>query len=120
MPAKRMPSIGVLSALFDDPKEARRILKMSRAELCATEAGSARVRECYTPPETYDIRLCVLNAIDAGLHGVDAIKLGDEFADYLNAGEMYAVTLIHWRGRYRVQSLGDFVEIMERRGLRAL
>ena len=27
-------------------------------------------------------------------------------------------TIIYWRGRYRVQSLGDFVETMGRQGVR--
>lgn len=115
-----LPSIKTLSAVFNDPKQARAILEMTRAQLIETEAGAARVRDCLNPPSTPDIRMHVLNACDAGLHGVEAIRLRDgcDFAEYLNTGETYAPTLIRYNGRYRVQSVGDFVETLERRGVR--
>lgn len=34
------------------------------------------------------------------------------------AGETYAPTVIYWRGQYRVQSVGDFIETMQRQGVR--
>jgi len=115
-----LPSVATLARVFDDPKQARAILEMSRAQLVETEAGAARVRECYNPPSTADIRLHVLNACDAGLHGVEAIALHDgcDYADYLNTGDTCAPTLIRYKGRYRVQSVGDFVEVLQRRGVR--
>lgn len=116
----RLPSVATLAQVFADPKQARRILEMTRAELEQTEAGAARVRECLNPPATYDVRMHVLNACDAGLHGVESISLhgGCDFAEYLNTGDTYAPTLIRYNGRYRVQSVGDFVETLERRGVR--
>ena len=52
-----------------------------------------------------------------GVEGVEEAKTG-LYADYLNTGDTYAPTVIYWRGAYRVQSLGDFVEIQERQGYR--
>jgi hypothetical protein len=114
----RTPSVKTLAWVFDNPKEAKRILRMSRKELCEHPVGAARVAECSHAPATYDIRMHVLNSIDEGLHGTESVKIGDYFADYLNTGEMYAATLIYWCGNYRVQSLGDFVETLERNGIK--
>lgn len=115
-----LPSVATLAQVFDDPKQARRILEMTRAELEQTEAGAARVRQCLNRPDTWDIRMHVLSANDAGLHGVEAIRLHDgcDYADYLSTGDTYAPTLILYNGRYRVQSVGDFVEALQRRGVR--
>lgn len=114
----RMPSIKTLRAAFGDAAPAaRRVLKMSRAELCETPTGRARILECYARPATFDLRMTVLNSACETYGRESAETTMGEFADYLNVGEMYAATLIYWRGRYRVQSLGDFVETMERRGV---
>ena len=106
------PSIKTLARVFEDPKEARRILKMSHAELSTHPAGMARMRECLHAPKWWDVRLTVLNSIDPGLHGIESIETasGNEWASYLNSGDAYADTLIYWRGAYRVQSVGDFIE----------
>ena len=53
----RTPSIKTLSTVFDNPAEAKRILRMSRAQLLETSAGAARNAECYNPPKTYDLRM---------------------------------------------------------------
>lgn len=115
---KRSPSVKTLSAVFGNPKEAKRIFRMTRAELCDLPAGAARAKECHNPPPTYDLRMTCLDALDGGLYGVESISVGDEYADYLNTGETYAATVIYWRGNYRVQSIGDFVETLERNGTR--
>lgn len=107
----RKPSVKTLRRCFDDPAAARRIFEMSRAELLETTAGAARDRECYNAPETWDIRMHALNAA-GGFHGVESLQTEstDEYAEYLNAGDSYAPTVIYWRGKYRIQSVGDFVE----------
>jgi hypothetical protein len=115
------PSIKTLSMVFADPKQAKKILLMSRKELLQTEAGKARDLECYNPPKTYDLRLTVLDSIEPGLYGFEGIECTnqdafDEWASYLNTGDSYAPTIIYWRGRYRVQSIGDFIETMARQG----
>lgn len=60
----------------------------------------------------------VLNAA-ARAHGVEPIKRAgvDEWTEYLNTGDSYAPTVIRWRGKYRVQSVGDFRETLERAGV---
>jgi hypothetical protein len=114
----RLPSIKTLSAVFNDAKQARAILEMSRAQLLALPAGEARARGCYNPPKTYDLRMHCLTAIDEGLHGLESMEsTGGEYAQFLNTGDTYAPTLIYWRGAYRVQSVGDFVETQERAGV---
>lgn len=105
------PSIKTLASVFSEPKKAKKILSMSRAELVETEGGARRLAGCYGPPKTYDLRLHALDAIEPGLHGLESVEtVGGEFVEYLNAGDTYAPTLIYWRGRYRAQSLGDFIE----------
>ena len=112
----KTPSIKTLSQVFSDPKQAKKILQMTRAELLET-VGKARAEECYNPPKTYDLRLSALNNLEC-LHGVEAVESNNgEYADYLNSGDIYNPTLIYWKGTYRVQSMGDFVETMERQGV---
>lgn len=111
----KLPSIEKLAEVFEDPGKARAILAMTRGQLEKTEAGASRVAECYHAPDDDDLRLHCLNALERGLHGPEAmVSSKGEIADYLNAGDSYAATVIYWRGRYRVQSIGDFVEVMER------
>ena len=107
----RTPSIKTLSTVFSDPKTAKRILQMARAQLCELPAGRARVTKCFNPPETENIRLHCLNAIEPNLYGVEWCKTtGGEYVDYLNVGDVYTPTLIYFRSTYRVESLGGFVE----------
>lgn len=114
----RLPSIKTLSSVFTDPKKARSIFEMSRTELKETDAGRVRMGECFNPPKTYDLRMHALNALDSGLHGVEAMEsTAGEYADYLNTGDTYAPTVIYWCGAYRVQSVGDFIEIMQRQSV---
>jgi hypothetical protein len=116
----RLPSIKALARVFEDPKVARRILEMKPSEL---RAHPATLALCYSRPlPLYDLRMGSLNALDPGLHGVEYITEAraedPESACYLNTGDMYADTVIYWRGAYRVQSLGDFIETQERNGVK--
>lgn len=115
----RVPSLKTLRAAFPEhAAELRRLLKANRAELKQTAAGAARVAECFHAPKTADIRLHAMNAAGA-FFGVETIEtVSGEHAEYLNAGDSYSETVIRWRGNYRVQSVGDFIETMERRGIR--
>ncbi len=112
----RTPSIKTLRDAFNDrAPEAKRVLRMTRAQLLETPAGDARDRECLHRPDTEDLRMHALNALDPGFHGIETIRTTmREPASYLNTGDTYASTLIYWRGRYRVQCVGDFVETLER------
>ena len=115
----RKPSVKTLRAAFgENAPEARRIFEMSRAELKTRADVAEMVRASFHAPKTYILRLAALNAC-GDFHGVEAVRTSaDEFAEFLNAGDSYAATVIYWRGRYRVQSLGDFVETMARAGVR--
>lgn len=107
----RKPSVKALSAVFNDPKSARAILEMNHEELSRQPAAAARINECFHPPAWSDVRMHALASIDTGLHGVESIESeSGEYADYLNTGDTYAPTVIYWRGNYRVQSVGDFIE----------
>lgn len=118
-----LPSVKTLSRIFpENAKLARQIFGMSRAdflngESCAPfDAVKDMVRTSYNPQfiKPYVLKMTALNTL-GGFHGVECVaSTREEFADYLNAGDVYNETIIFWRGRYRVQSLGDFIETMER------
>ena len=125
----RTPSTQTLARVFSNPTEAKRIFRMGRAQLLETAAGAARERECMHAPKTWDLRMHVLDSIEPGLCGLESLAgaredsrgIGsEEYAEYLNAGDSYADTVIYWRGNYRVQSVGDFIETMERQGVKFL
>ena len=110
----KTPSIKTLKLVFgDNAKQAKDIFKMSRSQLIEGPARN-RFNECYNPPETYDLRMYALNML-AECYGVESIESTQgEYASYLNTGDTYNNTIIYWRGNYRVQPIGDFVEVMER------
>lgn len=113
-----LPSIKTLARVFENPKHARAIFEMSHEELAAHPIGRARIAECYNAPKWNDVRMHVLNTLDSGLFGLEAIQTNSgEYADYINTGDTYADTVIYWRGAYRVQSIGDFIETMERQNV---
>lgn len=114
-----LPSIKTLKAVFgDNAREARAILEANRATLEARPECAARIAECYHAPTTLDLRMAALNAL-AGTHGIEGAQAGTgEWLTFLNAGDTYAATVTYWRGRYRVESWGDRVETLERRGVR--
>jgi len=110
MSAIRLPSVRTLREVFgENARQARKVLEMSRSELVALPAGAERVRECYNPPDTHDVRMTCLNAL-ADTHGVELFDTRRGVCEYLNAGDTYAVTLVYFRGRYMVTSWGDIAE----------
>lgn len=118
MKMKKTPSIKKLSLVFSEPTKAKEVMRMTRQQLMETEAGQWRINNCLNPPANYDLRLTVLNALDSAVFGVESIKSEKgEYASYINTGDFYNPTVIYWRGNYRVQSLGDFIETMEKQGI---
>jgi len=107
------PSIKALTALTGDcvkAKELKNIFTALRQELEAMPAGEARVRECYHPPSTPDLRLACLDAA-LGTYGVEAFETArGEVVEYLNAGDTYTPTIVRFRGNYRVACWGDYAE----------
>lgn len=115
----KTPSINKLASVFTDAKLAKDIFLMSHSELSNHPVGAKRIAECFNPPKWHDVRLTILDSIEPGLYGVDCAEtVSGEYADYLNAGDSYTPTIIFWQGNYRVQSIGDFIETMERRGVK--
>lgn len=103
-------SIKSLRAVFGpDAERAREILDASRARILELSAA-ARERDAasYHPHKTYVLRMEALAALGApyGLYGVESIE-----TRYLNAGDIYATTLIRYpTGTYRVGCLGDVAQ----------
>lgn len=124
----RFPSVRTLEELFkDNAKEARKIID-TRAfssngtlskRLWKYKSVQNRVNECWRMPSWLDLKMTALNELGE-FSGTEAMQHvdGEEYAEYLNAGDSYVATLIFWRGHWRVQSIGDFVEVMGRRSIR--
>lgn len=114
------PSIKTLREVFGaNAKRAKFLLHAGTLTLTHAFECQARIRECYTPPPQWDLCMHALNTL-ANAHGVEGLEALRRAgtAWYLNTGDTYTPTLIFWQGRYRVQSIGDFIETMERRGIR--
>jgi hypothetical protein len=107
------PSIKALRTITSNLTAARRakaILNMSRAELEVLPAAAARIRECYNPPSTPDLRMTVLDDLLC-THGVEAFRLRDgSNVMYLNAGDTYTPTIVRMRGNYYVRDWGSIAE----------
>lgn len=115
----KTPSINKLASVFTDAKLAKDIFLMTNCELAKHPVGAKRISECFNSPTWHDVRMNILDSIEPGLYGVDCAEtVSGEYADYLNAGDSYTPTIIFWQGNYRVQSIGDFIETMERRGVK--
>lgn len=108
----KKPSIKTLSRVFSDPAAARKIFDMCHAELSTVPRVAEHMRSCYHKPSWVYCRMLALNDVDPSLHGVESIETaaGGEYAEYINTGDSYTDTVIYWRGAYRVQSVGDFIE----------
>jgi len=107
----RLPSTHTLSTVFGgNAKEARRVLEMSRTQLEQLPACQQRLADCYRAPRTWDLRMTALNLL-ADTCGVEGVQLRDgSWLEYLNAGDTYSPTLLRYRGRYRVATVGDIIE----------
>lgn len=111
VPRFRSPSIEAIEAEFPGKgKAAKAIFRMKRAELETLPAGLARIRECYNPPTTSDVRLHCLDAL-LGTFGVEAFQTRNgTWVEYLNTGETYCPTIVRMNGNYRIASWGDIAE----------
>lgn len=107
-----LPSVKTLSRIFgDNAKTARHILEVPKTAGLFNEYESVRHyrASCYKP-QSLMVRMLALNDLGC-FHGVEAIESENgEYAEYLNSGETYTETLIYWRGNFRVQDIGTFIE----------
>jgi len=110
-PRFRSPSVSSIESAFPGKgAEAKAIFRMRRSELETLPAGAARIRECYNPPTTSDIRLHCLDAL-LGTFGIEAFQTRNgTWVEYLNTGETYSETIIRMKGNYRIASWGDIAE----------
>lgn len=110
----RKPSIKTLQTLpgVDRAKarELRAILEARREELEAMPAGEALICASWYSPTTRKLRLACLDAA-LGTYGAEAFwTRRGELVEYLNAGDTYTPTIVHFRGIYRVACWGDIAE----------
>lgn len=113
----RLPSVKTLTTVFEDEaKQARTILETENTTTISSPSVDYARKTAYNRHKKSFIKLLALSDL-GGFYGVEHIQVGQEYADYLNTGDTYIPTLIYWRGGYRVQSIGDFTESMEKQGL---
>jgi len=107
----RSPSLKALEAAFPGHgKQLKAIFRMNREALASLPAGDRRIRECYNPPATSDVRLHCLDA-ELETSGVEAFQTRrGEWVEYCNAGDTYSTTILRFRGNYRIGCWGDFAE----------
>ena len=110
-PRFRSPSIAAIESEFPGKgKLAKAIFRMRRSELETLPAGEARIRECYNPPSTSDVRLHCLNEV-LETFGIEAFQTRNgTWVEYLNTGDTYAPTIVRINGHYRIASWGDIAE----------
>jgi hypothetical protein len=110
-PRFRSPSVASIESAFHGKgKQAKAIFRMRRSELETLPAGLARIRECYNPPTTSDIRLHCLDAL-LETFGTEAFQTRNgTWVEYLNTGDTYAPTIVRINGHYRIASWGDIAE----------
>ena len=109
-----LPSVKALKAVFGDKaKEARQLLE-GNIKTTDYSCVNGWVNSCWHKPSYTARVLYALNYL-AGTFGVEHQKEGSNAKspafDYLNAGDMYAPTLMLIQGRgFKVMSVGDMIE----------
>ena len=109
-----LPSVKALKAVFGDKaKEARQLLE---GKIRTTDYSCVNewVNSCWHNPSYTNRVLYALNYL-AGTYRVEHQEEGSNAKspafDYLNAGDMYAPTLMLIQGRgFKVMSVGDMIE----------
>jgi len=79
--------------------------------------GANRIRECYNPPEDYDVALHAINQLIEG-YGVEYVAHKDDTfrevygVDYVNLGDTYTTTVVydHLKGKFEVIDIGTIIE----------
>jgi hypothetical protein len=89
---------------------------------CEFDAVRTWIHACYNRPAYASLKLCALNEVMEG-YGVEGIyKVNDErIATYVNMGETYTATVVYRDDTQRhwdIISMGDLVELYERKGIR--
>lgn len=64
---------------------------------------------CYNWPSQMDIKLEIANVIIGG-HGVEGTETPDGWITYVNLGDPYIKTILHFDGAYKLATWGDIAE----------
>lgn len=116
----------VANHLSIDHDTAAKVIAIVREQAKPDEvpATAAWIQQCFHRPSESELKMHALNSI-LGLFGSEPIWGGGSItrpaAEYLNTGDTYGATIVldYVAGRFRLSTMGDFVERFERRyGLR--
>ena len=96
------------------PDQADAVLGFIRGQLDPSELREVAtwIAQCYNRPSRHELIAAALNVTLSG-YGVEAAFRDGEVQPYLewiNMGDTYAPTLIHYRGTWRVGCWGDYAE----------
>jgi hypothetical protein len=113
------PSLKTLAAAFGEDKAPllRRILKARRRkeiEELSTDAADLQ-RESYGKQSIQTLRFVALSQVLGGFGEESFRTRKGEWVTYVNMGDTYNVTLLKFRGTYRV---GDWGTLAEKHGSR--
>lgn len=74
---------------------------------------AAYIRQCYRAPSRLTRKMCAINEI-MNYYGHEVTTGGPHGVWYADAGEPYAATVLNVDGEWRVSTLGDVIEELER------
>lgn len=74
---------------------------------------AAYLRQCFHKPSRLTQKMCAINEI-MNYYGHEVTTVGRHGIWYINAGEHYATTVLNVDGEWRVGTLGDEIENLER------
>lgn len=107
----KYPTIEELRTVFQYPEKVLDILTSDIEEVIKNYPGAKhRVNECYNHPTDADIRLHAINYLEK-FYGVDGVEVDfNDYISYLQAGDIYDLTLLYYKGRYWIGNWGDEAE----------
>jgi len=76
------------------------------------------IRQCFNRPTTPEIAMAMLNEAIEG-HGIEAVFTTDSVPvfSYVNTGDSYNPTIVKFRSRFILTTVGDMVEYVEQQGI---
>jgi hypothetical protein len=109
------PSIRKLQTLpgisIDQAREMKRVFLMNRREMLEYPGIRDFAQKFYNPAPNYILRMEILNRI-FNTHGLESFETRKgEYVQFLNVGDPYILTIIRFRGNYRVSDWGSIAEI---------
>lgn len=105
----------MMGHLSIDELSARKLLKALRCDTheqleALWEGYADYLQPMYNRPLLFECVMAYANELIGG-HGVDGIEDDNgDWLTYVNTGDTYSATLIHYAGRYKLSTWGDMVE----------